>query len=115
MNGQGFWEHSLKWIAENAPAIWAGLAAAGVSALMNIKDEKPKKYTYTSACVCGIVGVSLSGLMSHFGLEPGWATFIGCVVGFLGADKLRDMAMVIVNNRLNGDAQQQRKDDENQQ
>lgn len=106
MNGQGFWGTTLKWIAENAPAIWAGLAAGGVSALMNIRDGKPKKYTFTSACVCGIVGVSLSGLMSHFGLESGWATFIGCVVGFLGADKLRDIANVIVNSRLNDGTQQ---------
>lgn len=113
MTDQGFLGASLKWIADNAPAIWAGLAAGGVSALMNIKDGKPKKYTITSACVCGIVGVSLSGLMSHFGLEPGWATFLGCFVGFLGADKLRDLANVIVNNRLNG-GPQQRSDDENQ-
>ncbi|EOZ4638870.1 phage holin family protein [Enterobacter cloacae] len=114
MNGQGFWEHSLKWIAENAPAIWAGLAGGGVSALMCIRDGKPKKYTFTSSCVCGIVGVSLSGLMGHFGLSDGWATFLGCMVGFLGADRLRDMANVIVNNRLNVDTEQ-RKDDENQQ
>ncbi|WP_049849522.1 phage holin family protein [Trabulsiella odontotermitis] len=108
------WENSLKWIAENMPAISAGLAGAGVSALMNIKDGKPKKYTITSACVCGIIGISVAGIMGHFGLERGWEVFFGCVVGFLGADKLRDIANNVVNNRLNNVKSQQGNKNENQ-
>jgi lambda family phage holin len=105
MNGQGFWEISLKWIAENAPAIYAGLAAIGVSSMMSIKDGKPKKYTITSAIVCGIIGMSLSGLMTHFGLPANASSLVGGVVGFLGADKLRDMANTLVNRRVSGPQQ----------
>lgn len=113
MNGQGFWEISLKWIAENAPAIYAGLAAIGVSSMMSIKDGKPKKYTITSAIVCGIIGMSMSGLMTHFGLPDNASSLVGGGIGFLGADKLRDIANAFFTRRVSG-PQQGNSNNENQ-
>lgn len=104
----------MKWIAENAPAIWSGLAAIGVSSLMNIKDGKPKKYTVTSSLVCGIIAMSLSGMMTYFGLPGDASSLVGGVVGFLGADKLRDIANAIVNRRINGTDTQEGKNDNQQ-
>ncbi|UAN47022.1 phage holin, lambda family [Serratia sp. JSRIV001] len=105
MSDQGFWEDSLKWIADNAPALYAGLAAIGVSSMMNIKDGQPKKYTITSAIVCGIVATSLSGLLEHVGLPSSAAALVGGIIGFIGADKLRDIANTLANRRLNGATQ----------
>jgi lambda family phage holin len=111
MNDQGFWGASLKWIAENAPAIYAGLAAVGVSSMMNIKDGKPKKYTITSSIVCGIIGMSLSGLMTHVGLPANASALVGGIVGFIGADKLRDIATAMVNRRVSGSETQEGKNE----
>lgn len=109
MNSPGFWEITMKWIAENTPAIYAGLSAVGVSALMSIRDGKPKKYTVTTAAVCGIIGMSLSGLMEHFGLPSNAASLVGGFVGFIGADTLRDLATTIVNRRVSGNQQGDKK------
>lgn len=68
--------------------------------MMNIKDDKPKKYAITSAIVCGINGMSMSGLMTHFGLPANASSPVGGGIGFLGTDKLRDMANTLVNRRL---------------
>lgn len=114
MTGQGFWETSLNWVAENAPAIYAGLAAIGVSSMMSIRDGKPKKYTITSAIVCGIIGMSLSGLMTHVGLPSNAASLVGGIVGFLGADKLRDLANSLVHRRSCGPHQEESNNEENQ-
>ncbi|CNI62821.1 phage holin, lambda family [Yersinia pekkanenii] len=99
----GFWVETMRWIAEYAPSIYAGLAAIGVSSLMAIKDGKPKKYIVTASCVCGIIALSLSGLLQHFGLPDNSAAALGGAIGFVGADKLRDIVINIVARRTRGD------------
>lgn len=100
----GFWVESIKWIAEFTPSIYAGLAAIGVSLLMDIKDGKPGKYIIAASCVCGIIALSLSGLLQHFGLPDNSAAAVGGVIGFVGADKLRDIVISVVARRTGGDS-----------
>lgn len=41
------------------------------------------------AVLCGSLTLALTSAMSVFGMEPGSASFIGGVVGFIGVDKVR--------------------------
>lgn len=91
----------IRWIVEHEREVTAGATAIGVSTLMSLRDGKPRGYTITTGCVCGIIGACITGVLLHYGLKDGWAAFIGCSVGFIGADKLRDMFIGWVERRFN--------------
>ncbi|QIU88261.1 phage holin, lambda family [Yokenella regensburgei] len=99
MNNNGIFEQTMKWLALYLPSVYAGLTALGISALMDIRAGKPKLYTATGALICGIFALAISALLEYLGLPANSGAFVGALVGFVGADRLRDMALVIVARR----------------
>ncbi|HBZ9066322.1 TPA: phage holin family protein [Citrobacter freundii] len=95
----GFFEQTMKWIALYLPSVYAGLCALGISALIDIRAGKPKLYTATGALICGIFALAVSALLEYLGLPANSGAFVGALVGFVGADRLRDMALAIVARR----------------
>ncbi|MCV5887899.1 phage holin family protein, partial [Escherichia coli] len=81
------------------PSVYAGLCALGISALIDIRAGKPKLYTATGALICGIFALAVSALLEYLGLPANSGAFVGALVGFVGADRLRDMALAIVARR----------------
>jgi lambda family phage holin len=95
----GIIEQTMKWIALYLPSVYAGLCALGISALIDIRAGKPKLYTATGALICGIFALAVSALLEYLGLPANSGAFVGALVGFVGADRLRDMALAIVARR----------------
>ncbi|MFH8134194.1 phage holin family protein [Pantoea osteomyelitidis] len=95
----GGWEQLENWLSIYAPSIYAGLTALGISALCDIRSGKPWLYTATGALICGIFAVAVSALLEHMGLPYNSGAFAGALVGFVGADRLRDMALGLVYRR----------------
>lgn len=98
-DSHGIFEQTMKWIALYLPSVYAGLCALGISALIDIRAGKPKLYTATGALICGIFALSVSALLEYLGLPANSGAFVGALVGFVGADRLRDMALAIVARR----------------
>ena len=98
-NTHGILEQTMKWIALYLPSVYAGLCALGISALIDIRAGKPKLYTATGALICGIFALAVSALLEYLGLPAISGAFVGALVGFVGADRLRDMALAIVARR----------------
>ncbi|MEH5217034.1 phage holin, lambda family [Enterobacter hormaechei] len=98
-SSHGIFEQTMKWIALYLPSIYAGLCALGISALIDIRAGKPKLYTATGALICGIFALAVSALLEYLGLPANSGAFVGALVGFVGADRLRDMALAIVARR----------------
>ncbi|EPO7914414.1 MULTISPECIES: phage holin, lambda family [Enterobacteriaceae] len=98
-NTHGILEQTMKWIALYLPSVYAGLCALGISALIDIRAGKPKLYTATGALICGIFALAVSALLEYLGLPANSGAFVGALVGFVGADRLRDMALAIVARR----------------
>ena len=98
-NTHGIFEQTMKWIALYLPSVYAGLCALGISALIDIRAGKPKLYTATGALICGIFALAISALLEYLGLPANSGAFVGALVGFVGADRLRDMALAIVARR----------------
>lgn len=94
-----FWEHTVVWIIVNAPSVYTALSAAGVSVLMTLKDGKGWIYTLTTAPVCGLIALGIIPLLQLFGLPDNAAPVIGPVVGFIGADKVREIILGIIEFR----------------
>lgn len=98
-SSHGIFEQTMKWIALYLPSVYAGICALGISALIDIRAGKPKLYTATGALICGIFALAVSALLEYLGLPANSGAFVGALVGFVGADRLRDMALVIVARR----------------
>jgi len=101
--------HISKWANAYLPSIFSGGTALIISALMDIRAKKPFLYTFTGALICGVVALALSALLEHFGLPENSGAFVGAVIGFVGADRLRDMALAFVARKTGA------VEDENQQ
>ena len=97
-DSHGIFEQTMKWIALYLPSVYAGLCALGISALIDIRAGKPKLYTATGALICGIFALAISALLEYLGLPANSGAFVA-LVGFVGADRLRDMALAIVARR----------------
>ncbi|HBT2489128.1 TPA: holin [Klebsiella aerogenes] len=95
----GIFEQTMKWLAIYLPSVYAGLCALGISALIDIRAGKPKLYTATGALICGIFALAISALLEYFGLPANSGAFVGALVGFVGADRLRDMALAVVTRK----------------
>lgn len=98
-NDPGILEQTMKWIALYLPSFYAGLCALGISALIDIRAGKPKLYTFTGALICGIFALAISALLEYLGLPANSGAFVGALVGFVGADRLRDIALSVVARR----------------
>lgn len=98
-DSHGIFEQTMKLIALYLPSVYAGLCALGISALIDIRAGKPKLYTATGALICGIFALAVSALLEYLGLPANSGAFVGALVGFVGADRLRDMALAIVARR----------------
>lgn len=93
----------MRWITEYLPSLYAGISALGVSALMDIRAGKPKLYMVTGSLICGIVAVALAALLNYLGLPNNAGAFVGAVIGFVGADKLRDVALQLFLRKTGAD------------
>lgn len=88
-----------KWVSDYLPTLLPGGTALIISALIDIRGKKPAVYTLTGALICGCVAVTLAALTEHFGLPTNSGAFMGAVIGFVGADRLRDIALAVVARR----------------
>lgn len=103
---------TLKWIATYLPSVYAAGAALTISALNDIRAGKPRLYTITGALICGLFALSLSAMLEYFGLPPNAGAFVGGLVGFVGADRLRDIALALVYRRTGMDEQKEKEDED---
>ncbi|NEG58204.1 phage holin, lambda family [Pantoea agglomerans] len=105
-------EQTLKWIQIYLPSVYAAGVALTISALNDIRAGKPWLYTVTGALICGLFALSLSAMLEYFGLPANGGAFVGGLVGFVGADRLRDIALALVYRRA-GVSEKKEKDDSN--
>ena len=78
------------WLHDNAPVIYAALAAMSTAALRTYLDTG--RITGRDICewlICGIFVVSSRPLWPQMGLGDEYGAFIGVTVGMLGARLLR--------------------------
>ncbi|TDR46264.1 lambda family phage holin [Pseudomonas brenneri] len=84
------WAAALAWLAAHQPQIYAGGTAAAVALCRVIYGGGGKRKMILEGILCGLIGTSLVPLLEYFALPTNLATFAGCMVGFIGVEKLRD-------------------------
>lgn len=95
-------EHTMKWIEDFLPSLYAATVAGSISALMSIYDGKSVVKTVTGALSCGILTLAIAGSLELFDLPGNSVTFVGATIGFVGAEKVRDKILAMFNRRIDG-------------
>lgn len=92
------WALLLAWLSVHQPQIYAAAMAATVAVFRVIYGGGGRRQMITEGVLCGLIGTVLVPLLEWLSMwwgipmPPNLATFFGCMVGFLGVEKLRDHA-----------------------
>ncbi|WP_072016884.1 phage holin family protein [Erwinia oleae] len=95
----GVIEQSTRWVAAYLPSVYAGVCAFCISALIDIRLKQTTLKVATGAMICGISALATSSLLEYLGLPGNSGAFVGALLGFVGADHLRDIAISLITRR----------------
>lgn len=86
------WAALFAWLAMHQPQIYAGLTAVATAFVRVVYGGGGHRQMLLEGALCGLIAVSLVPLLEYLSMPANLATFAGCMVGFMGTEKLRDWA-----------------------
>ena len=87
------WAAVLAWLHAIAPSLYAFALSVTIAVLRVVYGGGTKRQMILEGALCGFATLTLVPLLEYFGLPQNMATFVGGSVGFLGTEKLRDLAI----------------------
>ena len=86
------WQAVLAWLQVIAPSVYAFCLSVTIAVVRVVHGGGTKRQMVLEGALCGFATLTLVPLLEYFGLPQSMATFVGGSVGFLGTEKLRDLA-----------------------
>jgi len=94
-----------EWIKElhQHPEIGGVGMAMLLSVLRVMYDKKKGKVPRVifESTTCGALAFSINAGVAAFGLPSDWFVFVGGAVGYFGATTVREIALKLINKKLN--------------
>ena len=89
------------WDATPEP-VKAAILAVLVAMLRIMYDGKEPRWVrrLLEASLCGAIALGVAHLTESLGMPHGWGTFLGAVVGLLGADYVRELGRKYLSGRI---------------
>ena len=87
------WASALAWLNAIAPSLYAFGLSVTVAVLRVVYGGGTSRQMILEGALCGLATLTLVPLIEYFGLPQSMATFIGGACGFIGTEKLRDLAV----------------------
>ena len=87
------WQAVLAWLQVIAPSVYAFCLSVTIAVVRVVHGGGTKRQMVLEGALCGFATLTLVPLLEYFGLPQSMATFVGGSVGFLGTEKLRDLAI----------------------
>jgi len=87
------WASALAWLNAIAPSLYAFGLSVTVAVLRVVYGGGTSRQMILEGALCGLATLTLVPLIEYFGLPQSMATFIGGCCGFIGTEKLRDLAV----------------------
>lgn len=100
------WAALIAWLAVHQPQIYAASMAATVAVFRVMYGGGGRRQMILEGILCGLIGMVLVpalewlGMWLNIPMMANLATFFGCMVGFLGVEKLRDHADRLLGRRI---------------
>ncbi|WON77565.1 phage holin, lambda family [Serratia sp. UGAL515B_01] len=86
-----------------AKAMWPTFGAAVVSGLVCyariIHDGEKRKNKWVEGILCGFLAFGVSHGLEYLSLPQGTDVFIGAVIGFIGVEKVREIALRAISKK----------------
>ncbi|MBF0675577.1 phage holin, lambda family [Pseudomonas sp.] len=86
------WTAFFAWLQMNAPSLYAFGLSATIAILRVVYGGGTQRQMLLEGLLCGLLTLALVPLVEYFGLPQSMATFMGGACGFLGVEKMRDLA-----------------------
>lgn len=86
------WAVLAAWWAANQASLHAVLLSVAIAVVRVIYGGGRARAMVLEGVLCGLATLSLIPLLEVLGLPQAMASFIGGMVGFLGVEKIREMA-----------------------
>ena len=86
------WAAFLAWVAMHQPQLIAFGTALATAFVRVVYGGGTQRQMLLEGVLCGLIGMSLVPVLQYLNMPASLATFGGCMVGFIGTEKLRDIA-----------------------
>lgn len=87
------WVALLAWLQINSPSLYAFGLSVAIAAVRVIYGGGTRRQIVLEGVLCGLTTLALVPLLEWLGLPQNMATFVGGTVGFVGTEKLRELAI----------------------
>lgn len=96
------WAALFAWLVAHQPQLYTGGTAAAVAMCRVIYGGGGRRKVVLEGILCGLIGTSLMPVLEYFALPPNLSVFAGCMVGFMGVEKLRDYSDRFMSKKVEG-------------
>lgn len=96
------WAVVLAWLGVLMPQAYAFGLSVTIAVLRVIYGGGGRKQMVMEGALCGLATLTLIPLLEWAGLPQSMATFIGGATGFLGTEKLRELAVKYGERKVGG-------------
>lgn len=98
-----FWTAVLSGLQNAWPQISGAVLAVAVCYGRLIYDGVDRKNKWVEGVLCGALSLAISSSLEVIGLPISMSPFLGGLVGFIGVEKVREIALRVINRRMRGD------------
>ncbi len=98
-DGSNLFAVIIKWFAHHQVAIHAVGLSMLISVVRVVYGGGRARQIALESVLCGLVTVAIIPLLEVLGLPQSMASFVGGCVGFIGVDKLREIAIRFAKNK----------------
>lgn len=97
----------IEWVTLHQPALY-GFSLSLVTAWLRVMySGGTHRQRVLEAAMCGAISLSLMSAMEWIGVPLSASGFIGGMVGFLGVEKIRALATVVITKKVGSDGENQ--------
>ena len=96
----GFWVDVLNGLKNAWPQILGSMMAGIICYGRLIYDGEERKNSWIEGILCGALTVCISSALDVVGLPISLSPFIGGMVGCMGVDKIRSIAISAISKRV---------------
>lgn len=87
------WAAAIAWLSVHAPSLYAFGLSVVVAVVRVVYGGGTTRQMILEGAMCGLATLTLVPLLQYLGLPQSMATFAGGLVGFIGTEKLREIAI----------------------
>lgn len=94
------WAWLLAWLSQHAPLLYAASLSCAMAVLRITYGGGTRRQMLVEGAICGGLTLTIISGLEFFGLPQSMSTFVGGWIGFLGVEKVRDIADRVTDFKL---------------